>query len=619
MCGINGIVSLQITDTHRQAVERMCKAMAHRGPDAEGIWQGEGAVLGHRRLSIIDLSISANQPFQDPSGRYKLVYNGELYNYQSLKEELAPFPFQTASDTEVVLAAIIRWGEAAFARFNGMFALAFWDTQTRSLLLARDRLGIKPLYISYREQHLIFSSELRALLKSDMVSSELRPASLQDFFTYQTVHAPHTLLKEVVQLMPGEYAHWHEGTFSQHSYWHPKAPEAGQSDSKLYIQKRVSTLLTESVEKRMMSDVPLGAFLSGGIDSSAIVGLMARCSERPIHTFSIGFQEKAFDESPFALQIAKKFRTEHQQIRLSPEAMLKDLPEALAAMDNPSGDGINSYLISKYTRKAGLKVALSGLGGDEVFAGYPVFRYWHKLFQYQKWWNVSAFARKAVAGPLGPFIPGNQRNRLQEILRVGRLDLSRVYPIFRKLQLEEELANLLSLPKEVQNMPAYLLNESRTHWQELPELSKISWAEISTYTQNVLLRDADQMSMAHGLEVRVPFFDHELVSYAWGIPDEHKFPYYPKSLLVESLGDLLPKEVVHRKKMGFVFPWKDWMRNELNPFCQHHIDQLLDRNWIKADGLRKQWAAFLAGDDQVIWLQIWLMIVMNAWLEKNDL
>ncbi|MEM7509434.1 MAG: asparagine synthase (glutamine-hydrolyzing) [Bacteroidota bacterium] len=619
MCGINGLVSAQITDVHKEAVRKMCAAMAHRGPDAEGVWTGDNAVFGHRRLSIIDLSIGANQPFLDPTGRYILVYNGELYNYRELKNELVDFPYKTESDTEVVLAALIKWDIEAFSRFNGMFAIACWDKVEKRLLLARDRLGIKPLYFSQRESELIFSSEIGALLKSSQVSEKIRSASLQDFFTYQTVHAPHTLLREVSQLMPGEYGIWKDGDFRRKMYWRLGEQSPKIEESKEAIQKGVRERLTEAVRKRMVSDVPLGAFLSGGIDSSAVVALMASISNKPVHTFSIGFEEREFDESPYAQQIAKKFRTDHRQIRLNPLKMLEDLPEALAAMDSPSADGINSYLVSKYTRKAGLKVALSGLGGDELFAGYPVFKYWHKLLQYQRLWNTTAFARKLAAGYVERLVQGNQRTRLREILQISRLNLPEVYPIFRKLQVKEQLEELLRLPESGNNMPTQLLTASASSWENLSELSKISWAEISTYTQNVLLRDADQMSMAHGLEVRVPFFDHELIEYVMGIPDDIKYPYSPKELLVSSLEDLLPDEVVNRKKMGFVFPWKHWMKNELREFCQTHIDSLLEREWIQSDTLRTQWNDFKIGKESISWIHMWQLIVIESWLGRNGL
>ncbi|MEL6194487.1 MAG: asparagine synthase (glutamine-hydrolyzing) [Bacteroidota bacterium] len=619
MCGINGLVSAQITDAHKEAVKKMCVAMAHRGPDAEGVWTGNQAVLGHRRLSIIDLSIGANQPFLDPTGRYILVYNGELYNYRELKNELADFPYKTESDTEVVLAALAKWDIGALAKFNGMFAIACWDTTEKRLLLARDRLGIKPLYFSLKESELIFSSEIGALLKSSQVSEKIRSASLQDFFTYQTVHAPHTLLHEVSQLMPGEYGIWKDGDFKRKMYWRLGEQSPKIEESKEAIQKGVRERFAEAVRKRMVSDVPLGAFLSGGIDSSAVVALMASISEKPIHTFSIGFEEEEFDESPYAQQIAKKFRTDHRQIRLNPQKMLEDLPEALAAMDSPSADGINSYLVSKYTRKAGLKVALSGLGGDELFAGYPVFRYWHKLLQYQRLWNVTAFARKMAAGYVEKLVQGNQRTRLREILQINRLNLPEVYPIFRKLQVKEQLGELLRLPESGNNIPSQLLAASASSWENLSELSKISWAEISTYTQNVLLRDADQMSMANGLEVRVPFFDHELIEYVLGIPDDVKYPHSPKELLVSSLGDLLPDEVVNRKKMGFVFPWKHWMGNELKEFCQTHVGSLLDREWIQSDTLRTQWNEFNNGTENISWMHMWQLIVIESWLGKNGL
>ncbi|MEM9987739.1 MAG: asparagine synthase (glutamine-hydrolyzing), partial [Bacteroidota bacterium] len=368
--GIAGVVGLGSKPEAIRTVESMVAQMPHRGPDAQGVFAQSNVGLGHLRLSIIDLSDAAKQPMPDATGRYTMVYNGEVYNYQSIREELGPaYTFQSDSDTDVILASYHAWGPSCLEKLNGMFAFAIWDKVEEQLFVARDRLGIKPLYWYQAEEKLVFASEVRALLASGQVPRQIDRASLPEFLRYYSVNTPNTLIQGVKMLKAGHFGIWKDGVWEMERYWDPSQHEGPEDSDYPTVKDQVRSLLQDSVEKRMMSDVPFGAFLSGGIDSSAIVALMASVSNQPVHTFSVVFEEEEFDESPWSDLIAKKYRTVHHPIPLKPQDFLKELPAALAAMDHPSGDGLNSYVVSQATKKQGFTVALSGLGGDELFAG----------------------------------------------------------------------------------------------------------------------------------------------------------------------------------------------------------------------------------------------------------
>ena len=370
MCGIAGVIAPLNLEILNTTIAQLTDNMLHRGPDAGGCYVKNGVALGHRRLSIIDLSAKANQPFIDPTGRYVIVFNGEIYNFPEIKAKITDYNFATNSDTEVILASFIKWGINCLDQLNGMFAFAIWDDLEKKLFVCRDRLGVKPLYYYHRDNFFSFASEVRALLSTGLFEKEVDEASLEDYLMNQAISAPYTLFKGVYQLTPGQYGIFQNGTFSVADYWRIETSIdfPGINDSQ-QVKKQIRRLLTESVERRMISDVELGAFLSGGIDSSIIVAIMAQVTDSPVNTFSIIFDEKEFDESKYSSLIAKKFNTRHFPITLTSGDFLNELPTALAAMDTPSGDGINSFVVSKVTREAGFTVALSGTGGDELFAG----------------------------------------------------------------------------------------------------------------------------------------------------------------------------------------------------------------------------------------------------------
>lgn len=623
MCGICGIHGLEKIDNPTAVVRRMNAAMAHRGPDASGEYVTPEVALGHQRLSIIDLTTAANQPMHSPDGRYVLIFNGELYNYQEIRAQIDDYTFLSNSDTEVVLAAFRKWGIAAVQRFNGMFAIALWDEQEKELLLVRDRLGIKPLYYAEVGQSLIFASEIRAILQSEMVQRKASRSSIVDFMRYQTVHAPDTIIDGVKMLMPGHWIKVTDNDFQIAPFWKitesPSMEARGMEEKD--IKNRVAQLLNDAVKRRLVADVPFGAFLSGGIDSSLIVGLMAKHHPAPIKTFSVTFAEEKYSEAPFARMIAEKFQTDHREIRLTPQDFLDDLPTALKAMDHPSGDGPNTFIVSKVTRDAGITMALSGTGGDELFAGYDIFRRFIQL-QDKKWLLSFPKWMRAIAGNTFRYRqPGIGSDKTAEVLKAGRFDLEYIYWVSRLLFFDKRMLQVLNLNALSPNSVFRTVGEEVAYGTpgfKYPKLSQVSVAEIATYLQNVLLRDTDQMAMAHALEVRVPFMDHELVEFVLGIPDRYKFPETPKKLLVDSFPELLPDAVVNRPKMGFTFPWNDWLKKDLRDFTGDHLSDLASRDLFHKDGIDRLWNDFDQQKPDVNWAHIWNLVVLENWLSQNQ-
>ena len=602
----------------------MTDALAHRGPNAEGFYTEGGKIaLGHRRLSIIDLSTGANQPFRDDSGRFTLIFNGEIYNYNDIKPLLPDYKFKTTSDTEVILAAYIKWGAECLKYLNGMFAFAIWDKKDEALFIARDRLGIKPLYYYFDNQCFVFASEIRALLASDFVPRQLDKKALRDYLSFQSVYAPATIIKNVSQLMPGQYAVVSAMGLEKTFYWCAEtSPNGFEIPTKEAAQKKVKELLSASIERRMVSDVPLGAFLSGGIDSSAVVALMAQASDRPIDTFTVSFAEKQFDESRFADIIAQKYNTNHTTIRLTPDDFLKELPAALDAMDAPSGDGLNTYIVSKVTKEAGITVALSGLGGDELFAGYSYFRHYQRFASdFPLFWRMPQSLRKPLLSLVHKAKPNPKTKRFVDILSAAKPTIGAIYPHLRRINTEGEVNALLNDVELNDSTIQELLNERQPHIAKLPPLSRFTIGELLGYTLNVLLKDTDQFSMASALEVREPFFDYKLVEYVLKVPEAFKFDKTtPKSLLVGAMGDLLPKEIVYRPKMGFLFPWKHWLLNDLKAFCQAQIDHLAQFDVFNEHAIKEEWAAFHATKgEKSSHVKIWQMVVLSHWLQKNKI
>lgn len=620
MCGIAGIFGTERLDEAPSMVERMMHAMDHRGPDASGLWHDEHVALGHQRLAIIDLHESSNQPFSDHQGRFVLIFNGEIYNYRELKAELPNYPYRTESDTEVILAAYEKWGASMLQKLNGMFAMAIWDQREQQLFIARDRLGIKPLYYAWSGSRLVFASEVRSLLKSGLVEAKLNAHALDEYLSYACVHAPNTMLHGVQMMAPGTYMVLGDGEPKTTTYWKPWAGEP-LTQHRESIEKEIAERLTASVERRLIADVLTGAFLSGGIDSSLLVGIIKERLGRSIDTFNVSFDESEFSEAQYARMVAKKFQSNHHEIQLKPEDFLQALPMALQSMDHPSGDGPNSWIVSKECKAQGITVALSGLGGDELFAGYDVFKRIPKISEYSWLLSFPKPLRQLVAKSIAMARPGMSAQKLKSVITSDYFDLAHLYPLMREVLIESQRKRLLKnnklAPNAVFNTVKAL--EQFQAFEELPTLSRISVVEMQTYMQNVLLRDTDQMSMAHALEVRVPFLDHELVEYVTRVSDPIKYPHTPKQLLISSFSGLLPAEVIDRPKMGFVLPWEQWMRGSLEPLCQSSLELLVDTGLVQSDATMHLWKQFKAGDPMVSWSRIWPMVVLAQWIKNNNI
>ncbi len=627
MCGIAGVFTSNPNFVHQQCVEKIISHLHHRGPDFFAIKNIDSyCTLGHTRLSIIDLTDTANQPMSCFQKRFIIVFNGEIYNYKDLKLELQrvqynsnhqPYPFQTKSDTEVILAAYYRWGEDCVHHLDGMFAFAIYDTAKQSLFIARDRQGKKPLYFIHNKTLFAFASEIHALLKSGLSSNKLNTSQLYDYFQYQTTFSPHTLVKDI-QLLESSHnltVHFDNQkniVIQKKKYWQAIEKTLSTKDIDYNTAKQhIRQLLFSSVEKRLISDVPIGAFLSGGIDSSAIVGIMKKYFSKQIDTFHITTHTSEFSENKYAKILSDNYQTNHHNIVLTEKEVLELVPEALQKIDYPTGDGINTYIVSKATKKAGVTVALSGIGGDELFAGYPQFKVIKKLHHL----NILDFP--LLRKYLFKILPNNISHRLYRLkllMQSPSLDATEVFPYYRAIFHPRHMP--------IKNISHTSYFDKHLNYEHLLSnnhiFSYISTVEMYNYMQHVLLRDTDQMSMANALEVRAPFLDTTLVQFVLSLPDEYKNPTTPKKLLTDAISDILPHDIIHRKKMGFVLPFKNWMREDLQEFCYTKIKAFTQYSFIDENQLLHEWESY-QNNKHNRWWMFWHLIVLQTWIENNNI
>jgi asparagine synthase (glutamine-hydrolysing) len=637
MCGIFGIVA-QNSRIPAGVLERGTESLAHRGPDDSGTValhdSAAGAAeigLGNRRLAILDLSPRAHQPMHDAETGNWIVYNGEIYNFREIRCQLeqAGTSFLSHSDTEVVLKAYARWGEQCLTKFRGMFAFAIWDARRHRLFLARDPMGIKPLYYVQSGSYFLFASEVRTLLGTGLVPRRIDHAGLINYLTFGSACDPLTLTKGVRALPAGHTLIWEGGNLRQSPYWdlvdeaaHTRHGWASVSagNGKRAAQE-LQPILEEAVHLQLVSDVPVGVFLSGGIDSSALVSILSRGDVTP-STFSIVFREAEFSEARHSRAIAAKFQTDHHEISISQADVLAAIPEALRAMDLPTMDGINTYFVSRETRRAGVKVALSGLGGDEIFAGYSSFRSVPRLERFARLWNhVPGAFRGALASAAAAFAPKNDQNRKLASFARSPERIMHPYFLIRMLFTPAQRDRLFPTA-DAQAADAATVSQHLLLQRALPldPINRVSYLESRCYMLNTLLRDTDFMSMSQGLEVRVPLIDHHLARTVLALPGTWKLGRTPKKLLVGALAGSLPEEIVHRPKRGFTLPFERWMRQELRP----EIEPVLDAKRISGgplggllDGNQTQqvWKDFLRGT--VSWSRPWSLYVLQRWCELH--
>lgn len=625
MCGIFGIIATN-NSVSPELVQDATDSLAHRGPDDSGIVLLRDPIprpieigLGNRRLAILDLSPLAHQPMHDAQTGNWLVYNGEIYNFREVRNELeqAGVNFVSHSDTEVVLKSYARWGEACLERFRGMFAFAIWDAARHQLFLARDPMGIKPLYYVQAGSYFIFASEVRTILGTGLVPQVPNRAGLLNYLTFGSAYDPHTLIEGVRSLPPGHRLLWKSGQLQQSEYWDlvddngiATAPEI----------EDLQSLLEESVSLQLVSDVPVGVFLSGGIDSSALVSIL---STRGLtaSTFSIVFQEPEFSEGQYSRAIAGKFQTDHHEISVTQSDFISSIPDAIKAMDLPTMDGVNTYFVARQTRRAGVKVALSGLGGDELFAGYSSFRSVPRLERLIRTWDRLP---QAVSSPISRLLAAVASNQSQKrkLLAMASNNGHILHPYFltRMLFTPQQCEQLF--PDEKDSSVEANLSQRNTlnRSLKLDPINRVSYLESRCYMLNTLLRDADCMSMSQGLEVRVPLIDHKLAKAVLALPGAAKLNRRPKKLLVEALASPLPDGIVHRRKRGFTMPFERWMRQEL----RSEIEPTLQAKRINSgplgdllDGKQVQqvWQDFLAGT--VSWSRPWSLYVLERWCELH--
>lgn len=617
MCGIAGFVNFhQHTQSSLQVIERMCEVIHHRGPDDQGVWTDDGLALGMRRLAIIDLA-GGHQPIWNEDHSVLVVYNGEIYNHVELRQQLQQqgHQFSTVCDTEVIVHAYEEYGAACPRYLRGMFCLALWDARRQRLLLARDRFGKKPLNYYWDGQQLIFGSEIKSILATG-IARELNPQALDDYLLYRYVPAPHTIFQNIFKLPAAHTLIWEQGTIKIERYWDlPFAPVC-HDDEQTAIE-RTRELLRDAVKVRLMSDVPLGAFLSGGVDSSLVVGLMSQLLEQPVKTFSIGFVEDGYSELSYARQVAQHFHTEHHEFCVRPD-LIEVLPRLVWACDEPFADSsmLPTYYVSKLAREH-VTVVLTGDGGDEIFGGYT---------RYESEWalqRIPAFVRRALSYG-SDFLPAGTRGK--KFLHKLRYDLPARY--VHRLQKFPLMSTPIFEPDFVAQLQqhdpyAHLLGVFATMQAEQDTVTRLQYVDTRVYLPDDILVKVDKMSMINSLETRAPLLDQHLAAYVTSLPPHIRLKRgLLKALLKQAATNMLPPEILTRSKQGFGIPLKHWLRTDLRAYAwdmltstrarqrgifrPHYVERLLNdhANIAHVDYSGAIWA--------LLCLELWFQAYMDA-------
>ena len=626
----------------------MTAAMTHRGPDEDGFLindtRAPGTALGMRRLSIIDLP-GGHQPVWNEKRDVAVVFNGELYNYREVRErlKLLGHQFQTQSDTEVLVHGWEEWGEDLLNELRGMFAFALLDLRKHFatvpvLFLARDPLGIKPLYYAQTVQGFAFASELRALLKCGAIEKKLSEDALTAYLLFGSVSEPVTMIEEVFSLPPGHRLLLHiperRQTPRARPWWDPTASSAARDPKRPQsfgaASARARTLLEDAVRAHLIADVPVGLFLSSGLDSSAIAALAGR-ERRGIQSFTLTFPDSAYDEGPLARVVAQRTGTKHTEVPLHGQEVLNRLDEAIAALDQPTMDGINTYFVSWAARQVGLKVALSGLGGDELFAGYRTFADTPKLVKLEMVSRFVPGAMRRLSAPLVNSLLARNATAdaakkasdawlVPDALPHAYFFTRLLFPPTELMRLTEPRFRSSAVANDgVSLEPTWMgwLEQVSDQTQTKQEAGGVSWLELRTYMASTLLRDTDSVSMAQSLEVRVPFLDTPLVEFACALPDAARVqPGVQKGLLRAALAGLIPAEILEQKKRTFTLPWEEWLRKALRPRVEQSLRELtphLGRH-VHAGGVRMVWDNFEHG--RTTWSRPWSLYVLNEWCRR---
>jgi len=624
MCGICGIVhSEKERIVEANLIKKMCDVITHRGPDDFGIYADHNVGLGMRRLSIIDLE-TGKQPISNEDGKIWIVFNGEIYNHKELRKELEGFghKYKTQTDTETIVHAYEEYGDNCVQRLNGMFAFAIWDCHKNMLFLARDRIGIKPLYYFFDKNRFIFGSEIKSILQAGDIPKRIDLQALDSFLTMEFIPAPLSIFQDIKKLPPGYTLKLRDNNIWLQNYWDVEIKSNGVNP--LQIKQKLKALLQDAVKLRLMSDVPLGAFLSGGIDSSTVVALMAQVMDQPVKTFSIGFEDSTYNELKYARIIAEKFNTEHHEFIIKPDIV--DLADNLLKfLDEPFGDFsiFPTYLVSKMARDY-VTVVLSGDGGDELFGGYDTYIA-NKLAKYYT--RIPNFLRNGCLTRLLEMIPPSSKkkgliNRTKRFVEGMKLpeELHHTRWMIFLQELEKELLYNQDMKSGILEKDPYKFIRryfANVAYNHADEINQQMYVDLKMYLVDNILVKVDRMSMATSIEARVPFLDHRFVEFAGTIPGNLKIQgLKTKVILKQAMEDLLPREILYRGKEGFSIPIKNWLREELKPLMM----DTLAREKIKREGFFN--SAFvenlknqhLAGTENHSH-RLWALMIFGRWYD----
>lgn len=624
MCGICGIVYRDNKrGPDRQLLSRMADTLFHRGPDDGGEVVIGSAGLGMRRLSIIDI-LTGHQPMSNEDGSITIVFNGEIYNYRQIRRVLEDLGhrFRTNCDTETIVHGYESWGVDVCTRLNGMFGFALWDNSERVLVLARDRLGIKPLYYYTDEEKLVFGSEIKAILKSPDIEKHIDPVALNNYLSFEYIPAPRSIFKEIRKLMPGHLLIYKNGRINIQSYWKLNLDQRKLSEEE--AAENLRELLKDSVRLRLISDVPLGAFLSGGIDSSIMVSQMALIANAPVKTFSIGFKESSYNELRYARSVARRYETEHHEFVVEPKVL--ELTEKLISyLDEPFGDFsiFPTYLVSKMARDY-VTVALSGDGGDELFAGYDTYR--AHMFDRIVYSRIPRVLRRAIIESAATALrPTSKKkgaiNSFKRYVMGTMLPDSLYHARWMAFLQEWERERIFSgdLWNVIKSTDHYdFIHRYSIEADGMDDITRSGYIDLKTYLVDDILVKVDRMSMATSLEARVPYLDHRIVEFAFSLPPELKMRRLKtKYILKKTFWNDLPEEVQKRDKQGFSIPIKNWIRGELRPMMMDLLNEkrIREEGFFNFDFISHMIDEHLRGIENHSH-KLWALMVFETWYDK---